>query len=135
MLEANKAVVRRMIDNIWNERDLGAIDRFFSPEFVNHHPVQGLAPDRAGLQQSTRMLLDGFPDLYVVIDDLIAERDQVVARMTMSGTHHGTLAGIPPTGKRVTMTAISILRIQGDQIVERWSMDNSHALLRDLAVE
>jgi steroid delta-isomerase-like uncharacterized protein len=132
-MEANKDLVRRMIDTVWNGRELGALDQFFAPDFFNHHPALGLTPDRAGLQQSMRMLQAGFPDLQVVIDDLIAEGDQVVARMTMNATHQGDLLGIPPTGKRIIMTAISILRIQGGRIVERWGMDTSYAVFQSLS--
>jgi steroid delta-isomerase-like uncharacterized protein len=134
-MEANKAIVRRMIEMVWNARDVRAIEHFFAPDFVNHSPVPGMPPDRAGLQQSARVLINGFPDIDVVIDDLIAEGDQVVARMTMTGTHRGNLAGIPPTGKSITMTAISILRIRRDQIVERWSMDNAASIFQELTAE
>ena len=61
------------------------------------------------------------PDLHVTLDDLIAEGDQVVTRWTMTGTQRGEFMGIPPTGKPVTVTGISIVRYAGGKQVEAWN--------------
>jgi predicted ester cyclase len=64
------------------------------------------------------VLLRAYPDLDVAVEDLIAERDKVVARNTVTGTHQGDYMGPPPTGKSVTYNEIFILRFAGGRITE-----------------
>ena len=63
---------------------------------------------------------EGFPNLSITIEDLMAEGDRVAARVVMRGTHMGELQGLAPTGKRVEVKAIDMFRISGDKIVEHW---------------
>lgn len=60
-------------------------------------------------------------DVHFVVEDLIAEGDPVVARLTQSGTHHGIFLGIPPTGKRVRISGVEIFRNADGKIVEHWN--------------
>jgi steroid delta-isomerase-like uncharacterized protein len=118
----NKAIVRRAIDEFWNVHDLGAVDSLYAADFVNHDP---LAPEVTGLEAFKAWaggVFAAFPDLHVVIDDMVAQGDKVGKVYTLTGTHKGELMGIPPTGKPVTMTGISIYRIAGGKIAEMtWS--------------
>ena len=77
-------------------------------------------------------MLAGFPDYQTIIDDLVAEGDKVVARITMSGTNTGNFMGIPPTGKHVSFTGIYIARIANGKIVEHWGEEDAVSLLQQL---
>ena len=80
------------------------------------------------------MMLSGFPDLRVTIEDMIAERDKVVTRFTTHGTQHGAFGGIPPTGKQVSVSTIEITRIAGGKIVEDWGLDDRLGMLQQLGL-
>ena len=94
--------------------------------------AHGLAPgplDKAGLKAFYAALWAGFPDLTIHIDDLVAEGNKVVWRITATGTHAGPFQGVPPTGKSVTFGAHYSFRFDDGKIVERWSTLDRLALL------
>jgi predicted ester cyclase len=80
------------------------------------------------------LLLSAFPDAQVVFEDWIVEGDKCVARFRFDGTHLGEFMGIAPTNRRVSVTGITIMRFEGDQVVERWSEMNYLGLLQALGV-
>jgi predicted ester cyclase len=73
-----------------------------------------------------------FPGIQNKTEELIAERDKVVARLTYTGTHHGELFGIEPTGRRVTYSGVAIFRISDGAVVEGWVLGDTGALMRQL---
>jgi predicted ester cyclase len=105
--------------------------------YVDHNPppVPGLAPGLEGLKQAFPIFYNATPDGYHIIDDLIAEGDKVVVRITACGTHTtGDLFNIPPTGKQLTMTGIAIYRIASGKSVERWSEQDKLGIMQQLGV-
>ena len=74
------------------------------------------------------------PETHVTVEDMIAEEDKVVVRLSMSVTQHGAFLGLPPTGKHVTFTGIDIIRIAGGKLVERWAETDMLGLLQQLGV-
>lgn len=98
-----------------------AVDEFFATEFVAHGPSVGVRPNHAGTKQWTAAIMKAFPDYYVTIQDQFSsEDDNVVTRWTARGTHQGEFQGIPPTGKQLTVTGITISRYAGGKIVQSW---------------
>jgi predicted ester cyclase len=79
-------------------------------------------------------MLQGFPDLRVTIEDMIAEGDKVVIRFTTHGTQQGALGSIPPTGKQVAVPTIEITRIADGKIVEDWGLDDRLGMLQQLGL-
>ena len=130
--EANKASVRRFYDEVFNKKNRAAIGEFIAPNHVDHAAHPGLPSGIEGVKQTLTMYLIAFPDLHFTVEDLIAEGDKVVARLTTRGTQQGVFMGIPPTGKRVTVTAIDINRIVGDKSVEHWLEMDTLGLLQQL---
>ena len=130
--EANKALVLRMEDEIFNHRNLAAIDEFVAPAYVLRTAPAGTPADREAVRASMSMYLAGFPDLHVTVDELIAVEDKVVARLTYSGTHDGDLFGIPPTNKRISVGQIAIYRIEAAQVVEEWEVSDQLGLLQQI---
>jgi steroid delta-isomerase-like uncharacterized protein len=120
-IEDNKALVRRLVEAS-NRGNLDALDALVTDTFVEHSPyVQGGPAGAEGMKQFARMIRSGFPDSEWVIDDLIAEGDQVVMRWTSRGTHQGEAFGIPATGRPVVVTGIDIFRVSGGKLAERWN--------------
>ena len=118
-LSENKELVRRLFDAI-NDGDLDQVSEVVAPDVVDHNAIifmQTGGP--GGVQDGLRLLLAGFPDLHIGIEDLIAEADQVVARLTLSGTNTGEYRGLPePTNQRFENEAVAILRIGGGKVAE-----------------
>ena len=118
--EEHKQLIFGLVDEVWNQHNAAAIDRYFGP---------GL---REEVAEHYQQLLGGFPDLQVTIeDDLIAEGDRVVARLTLMGTHTGPFAGRPGSGHLVCWSSIRIYRIDG-KVVESWAMQDRLGLLQQL---
>ena len=70
--------------------------------------------------QNRNVYCSAFPDLWVQVEDMLAEGDKVVARVTLTGAHRGELLGIPPTGKPITVSAIDIVWVENGKLVEHW---------------
>jgi steroid delta-isomerase-like uncharacterized protein len=131
--EENKAIVRRFYEEI-DKGNLAAMDELVAEDYINHSPPPFPAPPaREGLKIAFKIFWDATPG-YHQIEDMIAEGDKVVTRLTAYGTHVGEMAGIPPTGHKLTMTAIAIHRIADGKIVEHWSDKDTLGLMQQLGV-
>jgi len=130
--EQNKAVVRRF----WQEFSLRVVDELFVPNYVLHDPA--LPPefqrDREAYKQLVTMFRTGFPDIKVTVEDLVAEGEKVVARWTWRGTNQGDFQGMPPTGKQVNGSGISIHRFADGKIAEAWVNFDALGMLQQLGV-
>ena len=133
-IEENKALVRRFVDEGQSAGNIDAIDELCSPEFVNHSAPSGMPPNREGVKQVTAMFRQAFPDSYFTVEDMIAEGDKVATHKTFHGTHEGEFMGMPPTGRRVSMELIDIVRISEGRVVEHWSMGDNLGMMQQLGV-
>jgi len=119
-LEENKKIVRRIYDELWNERKLEVADEVIAAEgYVNYDT--GLSPvpaDPEHMKQTVRMVTAGFPDNHHEVEDVIAENDRVIARVTLTGTHEGEFMGMPPTGKKIEVNEIHIYRLHDGKAIE-----------------
>ena len=119
-VEINKALARRWMKEIWQKANPAAIDELLAPDIFFNYTRPGVKPNREAYKQEVNSYLIGFPDLQYTIEDIIAEGNKVAVRYVGRGTHKGEFWGIAPTGKKVTMRGISIIRIEGGKIVEEW---------------
>ena len=87
--ERNKAVVRRFIEEVQNEKNWVSYDELNAPDFVNLSAPPGVPSDREGGKMFLGAFLNAFPDCQFTIDDMIAEGDRVATKKTFSGTHTG----------------------------------------------
>jgi predicted ester cyclase len=118
--EANKKLVREFIDAVFNRHDLGAVDRYLSPAYVERNPKPGEAADLAGFKQHLIAYFGAFPDFKVAVEDLIAEGDRVALRARFSGTQRGRFMGKPAGNRSFAQDGFHILRIADGRIVEHW---------------
>ena len=107
MSEANKELVRRHFEQIWNNKDLAAADELLAQDYLEHAiaPFGQAEPGRVDgpspMRQTAQWLLAQFPDLHMTIEAIVAEGDTVAVRVLSEGTNLGPLNGmVPPTGKR-----------------------------------
>ena len=132
--EQNKAVIRRFVEEVQNNKNEAAYDELNDPEFVNLSSPPGVPSDREGGKMILWGFFNAFPDSRWTIDDMIAEGDQVVTKKTFSGTHTGVLGEIPATGKRVTLQFVDIMRVRDGRIVEHWLSMDQLSFMQQLGV-
>jgi predicted ester cyclase len=130
--EDNKARQRRIFEEIFNERKLELTPEFWATDFVEHRP-EGDFTSGAGAK-GTAMFFVAFPDLHVSIDDMFAEGDKVVTRITMTGTFTGEFRGLAPTGKRYSGTGIIITQWLNGKEIEAWFVYDQLAFYRQLGI-
>jgi steroid delta-isomerase-like uncharacterized protein len=131
-MEDPRELVRRFHAELLSARDPAVVDAFFAEEFVSHNNPPGFPPGREGVKRFFEMFRDAFPDVTVAIDDLVAEGDQVAVATTFTGTHEGELMGIAPTGRRVSVTGIDIVRVEDGRIAEHRGLTDVVGLMRQL---
>jgi steroid delta-isomerase-like uncharacterized protein len=128
----NKELVQRAVEEIWNAGDYSTLDQFVSEDFVVHLSPEEKVHGIQGVRQFYTELRNAFPDLHFTIQDQIAEGDRVVTSWKAEGTHKGPFKGIPPTGTRVTLTAVDIDKIVDGKAVECWTKMDELGLLKQL---
>lgn len=131
--EENKAMFRRFIDEVWNNGNLAVADELFAPDAFTPSAPQ-LPPGPEGVKVIATLWRTAFPDFHMTIEDLIAEEDKVVARFTETGTHQGEFMGIAPTGRRISITEIGILRLVNNKVAESWYEVDMLSLMQQLGV-
>lgn len=122
MSEKNEALTERFHGDLFQKGELVVADEILSPDFVIHAP--GYPPEWTRGPKGTKLLaqaiIAGFPDRKFVNEDVLAVRDQVMIRWSMTGTHGGELFGVPATGRSVSVTGFDLFRIEKGRIVELW---------------
>jgi steroid delta-isomerase-like uncharacterized protein len=133
--EENKAVVRRIYEELWDERRLEVADELIAEDAVNYDT--GLVPLPFGPEEmkgTVRMVTAAFPDNRHEVEDLFAEGDQVMARVRLTGTHEGPFMGIPPTGRRIEIAEIHVYRLRDGKAVEHRAGREDLGAMRQLGV-
>jgi steroid delta-isomerase-like uncharacterized protein len=133
--EENKATVRRIYDELWNERNLEIAGEVIAEGGVNYDTE--LVPQPFGPEEmkgTVRMVTAGFPDNHHEVEEMIAEGDKVVARVTLTGTQEGEIMGIPPTGRSIEVAEIHIYRLADGKAVENRVGRDDLGAMRQLGV-
>ena len=133
-MEANKILVRRWFQEVWNEGREKSIDELFAVDGVAHGLGDTETDVRgpAQLKPFVRNLRGALPDIQISIEDIAAEGDKVVVRLLVTGTHTGNGLGVPPTGRPVRIAGIVLVRVSGGQLVEGWNSWDQLGLLRQI---
>lgn len=135
MSEQNKALMRRAIEEVWNRGDFDVLKEVVADDFVIHASTpEAEIHGVDGARQFIKMLHSTFPDIHFTIVDQVAEGDRVVTRWEAQGTHKGELMGIPPTGKRVTLTATDIDRVVNGKVVECWTTMDGPTMMQQMGL-
>lgn len=133
MSEANKAIVRRFVEEVYNGGNLDAIDELLSEDHTDHDPAAAATGGgREGARAMVQMFRSAFPDLHVELGELVADGDLVATTWTGTGTHQGELMGVAPTGRSVTVTGCGMDRIRDGVIVESWNNGDTLGMLMQI---
>lgn len=129
---ANKALVRRYYDELWNRWDLALVDGIIAPDIAFRGSLGVTVEGREGFRTYVRVVRHAFPDFHNTVEECVAEGDRVAARLTYRGTHHGELYGIAPTGRPVTYAGLALFRIAGGMIAEGFVLGDVAGLRRQI---
>ena len=121
--DANKQIVRSLLEEAINKRQPAAADRYLAVDFIEHNPnlPQGLA----GRKQFIAALLAGFSDYHAEIEEILAEGNKVVTRTLWTGTWDGPFLGLPPSGKKLSFHTSDFFRIENGKLAEHWDVVDS----------
>src|SRR5262249_6519216 len=129
---SSKRILQRWYQEMWNEWNFDLVDELVAPELVFRGslgtPVQG----RGGLRGYIQEVRAAFPDFHTRIDALVAEGDEVAARLTYTGTHCGPIWGIAATGRRIEYAGAAFFRVRDGRVIEGWVLGDTAALRAQL---
>jgi steroid delta-isomerase-like uncharacterized protein/4-oxalocrotonate tautomerase family enzyme len=131
--DTHKAIFQRWFEEAWNKGNFDVADELIDPNFSVHGAGgQAVQTGVEGVKDLVRTWRTAFPDGQMTVDDVIAEGDKVVARLTWRGTHRGDFYGLAATGKSVVATSIGIDRFANGKIVEGWGEVDMLGMMRQL---
>ena len=141
MSEADKELVRRHFEEIWNQQNLGVADELMAQDYVEHAvaPFGQAEPGRvngpAATRQTVDWLLAQFPDLHMTVEAIVADGDTVAVRVLSEGTNRGPLNGVvPPTGKRFSARQSHWFRVEDGTLAEHWATREDLVAMLQLGV-
>jgi predicted ester cyclase len=129
-----KALSRKWFEEVWNKRNLSVVPELSQPNAI----AWGLAPDGKSITFDSfipfhKRFIDTFPDFHIAVDDVIEEGDKTVVRLTATGTHTGHAMGVSPTGKRIRMTGMIMIRWKDGKIIEGWNEFDAWGMMQQLS--
>jgi len=132
--KANKTVLKRIYEEVFNKGNLAAVGELHAANFVLHGPGGMELNGSTEAKEYVRGFRAAFPDVRITAESMVAEGDYVAHRASITGTHRGNLRGIAPTGKRVTTATNTISRFAGGKEAEAWEEYDMFSLLQQLGV-
>jgi predicted ester cyclase len=124
--EENKAIIRRLYEEVFNEGKLDVLEEIQSEDAINH--TYGFR----GRGQGVKMLRERFPEFHIAIEDQVSEGDKVATRITIRATDSVGVFGRPPTGRQITIVGILIRRIADGKITDTWECMDQFGVMQQL---
>ena len=132
MLNKNKDLIRRYYAEVWNRWDEAVIDEIIDPDIQFRGSLGVTVAGRSKFRGYVAQVRAAFPDFPNHVEELVAEGDGVMARLTYSGTHLGELYGAAPTGKRVEYGGIALFKISDGRITSGLVYGDTIGLMRQI---
>jgi steroid delta-isomerase-like uncharacterized protein len=123
----NKALIKSFVEEVFNNHDLSAIEKYFAKE---NHPIGS-----EGFKQFLSAQFKAFPDIQAKIERIVAENDFVVVFLNFTATHKGEFQGMPPTNKKINIRSVDVYRIENEKIAEHWDVVDQLNLLQQTCVK
>lgn len=133
MSQANADTMRRLVEEVINNKCLAVIEQVIHADYVYRTPGQELH-GRQALSELLMTYQRAFPDLHVKVDELICTDNKAVLLFTLTGTHEHELMGIPSTGNQVTINGVIHSRFENGQIIEEWELLDQLTLFQQLGI-
>ena len=132
----NATILRRWFEEVWNQGREATIDELLAPDAIGHD-LGGAGQNHVGpaaFKPFWAQLRGAFPDMRFSIDDVVSEGTKVAGRWTATMTHQGDTLGVAATHKKLTITGMIFLRIEGGRIHEGWNSWDQLAMARELGL-
>src|SRR5258708_28500955 len=124
---------RRVFEEVWNNKKIDAVAQLMAASYVHHDPqCPGVSSGVEGYKQFVSHYLNACRDLHFTIDDEVADEQTIVSRWTATGTHQGDLPGIPRTGRKFSVTGITMARVKNGKFIESWNNWDALGLMQQL---
>lgn len=129
---SHRAAVVSMVERGWNDGETDAFGSVIAESVDFHYSGSHRVVTRQEMSDIVRRWRAAFPDLHITIDEMLAEKDMIAARMTLSGTHQGSWRGLEPTGRTVTLAMMMFFRFENGLLVELWEVDDQLGFRKQL---
>ena len=133
-MKTNEQLFRAIIEEGFSKGAVTVIDDLASPDFVEHQ-YGFVPPNASSVKRAITSLHFAFPDFSMTVEELVSNGDKVWGRMTARGTHKGQLGPMPPTGKRIEITVIDIMRFKDGKLIEHWGVPDRFAMMEQLGLK
>jgi predicted ester cyclase len=130
--ETNKSLFLRLIDEGFNKGNMTVVDELVSQDSKEHQ--RGNHDGAEGTKEVINTLRKWFPDFSMLAEDIVASGDKVWVRFSAAGTNLGSMMGRPPTGKRMDIDVIDIVRIKDGRIVEHWGIPDQLGMMLQIGL-
>jgi predicted ester cyclase len=131
---SNEDLFRKLIEEGFSKGDVTVFEKYTSHDFIERQ-YGFIPPNVEGVKKAIESLHKAFPDFSMVIEDLVAKDDRVWGRMTARGTQKGQFGPMPPTGKRIEITVIDIMRFKDGKLIEHWGVPDRLAAMEQLGMK
>lgn len=122
-------------NEVWNKGNVALLDSLLTNDYINHTPSTPTIPGPQGLKPIVLAIRKAFLDLHYDIKEIISTSDHIVIRTVMTGTQTGSLFGIPPTGKRISVNQINIEKLKDGRIAEHWRVTDELTMIKQLGIK
>ena len=134
-VEQTRRVIARYFEEVWNRGEVDALDELLTADYVNHSPsIPDPRPGPGDLKPIVRAMREGIPDLRYEILDLVATGEKAAVYLRVTGTHLGSLFGIPATGRRIDIRQMQVEWLRDGRICRHWHVTDELGLMRQLGV-
>ena len=135
--QKNQAIVKRLIEEAFNNRNISILPELLHEEFINHHDLLPVSNKKgpAVFEELYTKMFESFPDIKIYNHKILSDGDMVIIYDTLKGTNTGPMpTGQPASGKGVEFEAINILRIKDDKIIDRWGLTDELSMMKQLGL-
>ena len=132
--ENNKAAVEKFFSTVGSPEHFTYSDTYFHKDHKWHFPFVPQPVDAKEHKKMDEAILRGFPDFKIILDDILAVEDKVIVRGKMTGTHKGDFNNIPPTGRKINLPFIGIMKFKDGKNFEEWVEADTSKLFKQIGV-
>lgn len=118
-----------------NAHNIDSFDQYLTEDFVEHEEIPGIEGTGPEVpKQFFSMIVAAFPDMHMELLDMAVDGDKIWWRFRMTGTNTGEFMGMPPTGKKIDIEGIDVLRMEGERAAEHWGVTDQMKMLQQLGL-